>query len=285
MPYEKGDQILIYNIRNNHRFIGEISVKNKDSYILLIYIFPEDTKDGKQSYMSNFEVFLTGELIKYNLNDSQNVILEKVEVVSFDQYINRKYKNLDYNSEYALYFKRQDYSPSKNVFYPENLPRFCFCNEIFNPDIPFQISGCDHFYHINCLMQTLEKNCYAPYCEFNYQNNLSQTQKFEQSLILLDNIDSNISFENNIINTGNNNLSMEEFDMNPQNESPFSNVEPNPNNLVDSVEINPLNAGLSNGIYSSYDKEPIKNSYENFFNKIKILKIINVNSLIILIQN
>ena len=265
MPYEKGDQILIYNIRNNHRFIGEISVKNKDSYILLIYIFPEDTKDGKQSYMSNFEVFLTGELIKYNLNDSQNVILEKVEVVSFDQYINRKYKNLDYNSEYALYFKRQDYSPSKNVFYPENLPRFCFCNEIFNPDIPFQISGCDHFYHINCLMQTLEKNCYAPYCEFNYQNNLSQTQKFEQSLILLDNIDSNISFENNIINTGNNNLSMEEFDMNPQNESPFSNVEPNPNNLVDSVEINHLNAGLSNDIYSSYDKEPIKNSYENFY--------------------
>ena len=114
-------------------------------------------------------------------------------------------------------------------------------------------------------MQTLEKNCYAPYCEFNYQNNLSQTQKFEQSLILLDNIDSNISFENNIINTGNNNLSMEEFDMNPQNESPFSNVEPNPNNLVDSVEINPLNAGLSNDTYSSYDKEPIKNSYENFY--------------------
>ena len=264
MPYEKGDHILIYNIRNNHRFIGEISVKNKDSYILLIYIFPEDTKDGKQPYMSNFEVFLTGEIIKYNLNDSQNLILEKVKVVSFDQYINIKYKNLYYNSEYALYFKRQDYSPSKNVFYPENLPCFCFCNEIFNPDIPFQISGCGHFYHIDCLMQNLEKKCYVPYCEFNYQNNLSQTQKLEQSLILLENNDSNISVGNNIINTGNKNLSMEELDMNLPNENPISDVEPNPNNLVDSVEINPINEGLLNDAYSSYEKEPINNFYENF---------------------
>ena len=265
MPYEIGDKILIYNIPNNHRFIGEIIKKNKDSYFLLKNIFPEDIKGGRQSYMSNFEVFLTGELIKYNLNDDENVILEKVEVVSLDQYINKKYKNPDYNSEYTLYFKRQDYSPSKNVFYPEKLPRFCFCNEIFNPDIPFQMSGCGHLYHINCLMQTLEKNCYVPYCEFDFQNNLSQTQKIEQSLILLDNNESNISFENNIINTGNNNnLSMEELDMNPHNDNLFSDVDPNLNNLVDSVEINPINEGLLNDPYSSYEKEPINNFYENF---------------------
>ena len=266
MPYEKGDHILIYNIPNNNRFIGEISKKNKDSYTLFKYIFPEDTKVGRQPYMSNFEVFLTGELVIYNLNDNQNIIIGKVEVVSFDQYINKKYNNPDFIYEYPLYFKRQDYSPSTNTFYPEKLPCFCFCNEIFNPDIPFQISGCGHCYHINCLMQSLEKKCYIPDCEFNYQNNLSQTQKIEQSLILLDNNDSNFSFENNIINSENNNLSMKELDINPHSDNPFSVGDPNPNgdNLVGSVEINPINEGLLNDVYSSYEKEPVNDFYENF---------------------
>ena len=190
----KGDFILIDNISKNYRFIGEIIgiINNNKEYSLLLlkYIFPEETKDGRKSYMSNFEIFLTGEQIKYDVNKNEKDFITKVKVVSLDEYINKKYINPDFESpesaECPLYFKRQNYSPEKNIYDPAELPTFCFCNQIFNPDIPFQISKCDHLYHLNCLLQYVGKECYFSDCDFNCQENLDLSQKFLQLLNSLD---------------------------------------------------------------------------------------------------
>jgi hypothetical protein len=52
--------------------------------------------------MSSYEVFLTPVLQTYVLDGSKE---EKVEVVSLELYINRKYVNLDEKTG-SLYFKR-----------------------------------------------------------------------------------------------------------------------------------------------------------------------------------
>ena len=222
MNFVKGDFLLIDNIPKNYRFIGEvIEIINKEELILLKYIFPEDTKDGRQSYMSNFEVFLTGELIKYDIFENEEDFITKVKVVSLEEYINKKYLNPDFESpkstECPLYFKRQLYSPEKNIFEPAELPSICFCNQIFNPDIPFQISECNHLYHLNCLLQFCGKECYSSGCDFNCQKNLDFSQQILQLLNVFDINDNNFS-NNNCNNSINNySLSISEFfpDMNP----------------------------------------------------------------------
>jgi len=140
MNYKEGDFLLINDESYKAKqFIGEIAgnVNNNkkndnDQYTLLVYIFPEDTKDGKQSYMSSSEVFLTTNQKTYFLD---GIVQDKVEVVTLDEYINRKYNRNEKCPN--LYFKRQDYNIEKNLFYPEELPRICICEQIFNPDIPF----------------------------------------------------------------------------------------------------------------------------------------------------
>ena len=225
MDFIKGDFILIDNIIKNYRFIGEVIgiINNNKEYLLLLfkYLFPDDTKDGRKSYMSNFEVFLTGEQIKYNVNKNEKDSISKVKVVSLDEYINKKYINPDFESpesaECPLYFKRQNYSPEKNIYDPAELPFICFCNQIFNPDIPFQISKYNHIYHLNCLLQYAGIVCYFSDCDFNCQENLDLSQQFLQLLNAFD-INDNCFFNNNSDNSINNNsLSMPQlcFEENP----------------------------------------------------------------------
>ena len=60
MEYKKGEFVLIKD--DNYKFkksIGEIESKLKNDYRLYVYIFPEDTIDGRKPYMSFNEVFLT----------------------------------------------------------------------------------------------------------------------------------------------------------------------------------------------------------------------------------
>ena len=155
MNYKEGDFLLIKDesYKAKH-FIGEIAgnannnkKNDNDQYTLLVYIFPEDTKDGRQAYMSSFEVFLTTNQKTYFLDGIEQ---EKVEVVTLEEYINRKY-NKDEECP-SLYFKRQDYIIEKNLFSPEELPRICICQQIFNPDIPFVFSS-EGIVHDECYRQ------------------------------------------------------------------------------------------------------------------------------------
>ena len=149
MDYKKGDFFLIKDETYKAKyFIGEIDEKVNDGYLLYVYIFPEDTEDGKQSYMSSFEVFLTTNQKMCLLDGTKE---EKVEVVSLEEYINRKYKNLDEKSV-PLYFKRQNYYIERNLFVPGELPRICICQQIFNPDNPFVFKSGEIF-HDECLIQ------------------------------------------------------------------------------------------------------------------------------------
>ena len=155
MNYKEGDFLLINDESYKAKqFIGEIAgnVNNNkkndnDQYTLLVYIFAEDTKDGKQSYMSSFEVFLTTNQKTYFLD---GIVQDKVEVVTLDEYINRKYNKGEKCPN--LYFKRQDYNIEKNLFYPEELPRICICEQIFNPDIPFVFFS-EGIVHHECYRQ------------------------------------------------------------------------------------------------------------------------------------
>ena len=97
------------------------------------------------------------------------------------------------------------------------MPCICFCNQIFNPDIPFQISKCNHIYHLNCLLQYAGTDCYFSDCNFNCQENLDLSQQFLQLLNAFD-INDNCFFNNNSDNSINNNsLSMPQlcFEENP----------------------------------------------------------------------
>ena len=149
MDYKEGNFFLIKDetYKANY-FIGEIDKKVNDEYLLYVYIFPEDTEDGKQSYMSSFEVFLIPNQKVCLLDGTKE---EKVEVVSLEEYINRKYKNLDEKSV-PLYFKRQNYYIERNLFVPGELPRICICQQIFNPDNPFVFKSGEIF-HDECLIQ------------------------------------------------------------------------------------------------------------------------------------
>ena len=149
MNYKKGEFLLIKDEEYKAKcFIGEVQKKINDKYLLLVYIFPEDTIDGRQIYMSSYEVFFTPTQKMYLLDDTN---AEKVEVVTLDEYINRKYKNLDENEKCdRLYFKRQTYLIEKNLFDPPELPRICLCQQIFNPDIPFVFYS-EEIVHDECL--------------------------------------------------------------------------------------------------------------------------------------
>jgi len=179
MDYKKGDFLLIkdkeYKAKN---FIGEIQKKiEKNKYLLYVYIFPEDTIDGKQSYMSVNEVFLTPTLKTCFLDGTKE---EKVEVVSLEQYINRKYGNIDEKCG-PLYFKRQSYIIEKDIFIPEELPRICYCHQIFNPDIPFSFISSGYIVHDECKMQAKQDISFFDYSSFYDYNSVLLEKSRNQS--------------------------------------------------------------------------------------------------------
>ena len=145
MDYKPGEFLLIKDETYNYKlFIGEIIKKVDDQYLLYVYIFPEDTIYGRQPYMSSKEVILT---TKQKLSFLDGTKEEKVEVVSLEQYINRKYINKD--EKYELYYKRLNYT-SNNILVPVELPRICYCQQIFNPDIPFSFTSSGQIVHDEC---------------------------------------------------------------------------------------------------------------------------------------
>jgi hypothetical protein len=214
MDYCNGDFYLIEDHKYKaNKFIGEIIREGKDKekhiYLIYIYIFPEDTKDSRQQYMSQFEVFLNPVQQFYEFTGIKE---QKVSVVSLEDYILLKY-NMGQSQKkiYPLYFYRQIYSLEKNIFSPEKLPLICYCREIFNPDIPFQKCVCGNYFHPDCLLQSKEGKCWSVNCNFDcnrFLNEKEQMKKFkliygdikqEIKNITKDLDDDNI-FENNLLN-------------------------------------------------------------------------------------
>ena len=213
MDYCKGDFYLIedHNYKSN-KYIGEIirdKNKEKNIYLINIYIFPEDTKDGRQQYMSQFEVFLNPTQQLYEFTDIKE---QKVLVVSLEDYILLKY-NMDQSQKnmYPLYFYRQSYSLENNIFLPETLPRICYCHEIFNPDIPFQKCECGNYFHPDCLLQSKNGKCWSSNCNYDCNKFLNEKEQIKKFQLLYGDIkqeiknitkdldDDNI-FENDLLN-------------------------------------------------------------------------------------
>ena len=105
MEYKEGDFVLIKDKRYKAKqFIGEIATKlENDNYNFYVYIFPEDTKEGRQSYMSSYEVFFTPTQTTHYLSGEEH---QKVEVLSLEDYVDKKYFDTK-KSEHPLYFFRQ----------------------------------------------------------------------------------------------------------------------------------------------------------------------------------
>ena len=181
MDYKIGEFVLIKD--DNYiakKFIGEIQSKVKNDYRIYVYNFPEDTIDGRKPYMSSNEVFLTTTQALYYLSGIDE---QKVEVVQMDEYINKKYINNE-KLKLPLYFYRQTYIIEENKFIPEILPRICYCQEIFNPDIPFKRCKCGNFFHPDCLLQTKSSKCWADNCNYNCDSLLSEAEQFQKTKIV-----------------------------------------------------------------------------------------------------
>ena len=216
MDYKEGEFYIILDEKNykSNKFIGEIKKKvGNNSYLLYTYIFPEDTKDGRQNYMSSYEVFLTPTQTLYKFEGFEL----KVEVVSIEEYINRKYLNSEH-LQYPLYYNRQQYCLKSNKFDPEILPLVCYCQQIFNPDIPFKKCKCGNIFHQECLLQSKSNKCWAFECDVNCNTLLCEEEQVQKATLLSqdmkevnlinDNItESNLNYDNyninNIINENN----------------------------------------------------------------------------------
>ena len=140
-------------------FIGKIKSIGPVQVILSVYIFPEDTKDGRKEHMSSFEVFFTKKEIPYKFigNEIQVIVLE------LEEYIKRKYILNDKVNENVLYFRRQNYDEKNNSFYPY-LQKTCYCQKYFNPDFLFKTCGCGNYFHPSCFMRSNNNKCWNPNC-------------------------------------------------------------------------------------------------------------------------
>ena len=195
MAYNEGDFVLIEEAQYiAKKFIGEIQSNLKNnSYRLYVYIFPEDTIEGRQPYMSSQEVFFTPSQMVYNLSGNKKVE-QKVEVLTLEEYVDKKYINAE-KLECPLYFFRQTYLIERNRFEPENLPSICYCQEIFNPDIPFKKCLCGTYFHPDCLLQINTSKCWADNCDFDCNLLLSEEERFQKKRIISGEIkEGNINF-------------------------------------------------------------------------------------------
>ena len=203
MNHNEGEFYLIKDRKNYkaNQFIGEILKKlDNNNYLLNIYIFPQDTICGKQPHNSRNEVYLTSSQVIYEFKEKNE---KKVEVVSLDEYINRKYINNE-KLKYPIYFRRQTYSIEKKEFLETLLP-ICYCREYFNPDYPFKKCNCGKVFHLECLIQNESGKCWSDDCNFDCNSFLTEEQKVQKAKIISGNINTNISEDENIGEDKNNN--------------------------------------------------------------------------------
>ena len=69
------------------KYIGKIKTIKPNEVSLIIYIFPEDTKEGRKQHMSQYEIFLTNYEILYKFVGEESL----VSVTDLPNYIKRKF--------------------------------------------------------------------------------------------------------------------------------------------------------------------------------------------------
>ena len=110
-------------------------------------------------------------------------IIDKCEVLKFDQYIKRILTNKEKRSEINMdktYFIRQKYNPQDDIFTPD-LSTSCYCDQIFNPDEIFiQCKECKELIHVNCFLSGETKKCFNSSCNNSIENQLSQINQRDQ---------------------------------------------------------------------------------------------------------
>ena len=140
------------------QFIGRIDSIGLNEVNLIIYIFPEDTKEGRKQHMSNSEIFLTNNKMKYKFSGNETQII----VTNLSNYINKKYIKKQNLSFHQLYFHRQKYLEDGS--FEPILQKICYCQQYFNPDYVFKICKCGCYFHPNCFMKAKTKKCWNENC-------------------------------------------------------------------------------------------------------------------------
>ena len=176
ISYSKDDFYLIKNSTfKKGEFIGKVKTIETSCANLSVFIFPEDTKDGRKGYMSTYEVFYTKNEIKYTFTGNE----KKVFVLDFEEYIKKKYILKEKFTEDNIYFKRQNYDEKSNSFYPY-LQKTCYCQKYFNPDSTFKTCGCGNYFHPACYMKSRSNKCWNPNCNVDcsiFFNKVENEQK------------------------------------------------------------------------------------------------------------
>ena len=173
ISYNRDDFFLIKTSQlKKGEYIGRIKSIEPTQVLMSVYIFPEDTRDGRKEYMSSYEVFYTKNEIIYQFKGGE----KKVFVLELEDYIKRKYIILDKENEDKFYFRRQSYDEKSNSFYPY-LQKTCYCQKYFNPDLPFKTCGCGNYFHPNCLIKSNLSKCWNPNCKIDCTFFLTEKEK------------------------------------------------------------------------------------------------------------
>ena len=123
ISYHKDDYFLINDQHYNAgKFIGKIKSIGQKEVTMNIYIFPEDTKEGRKQHMSLYEVFLTNNEIIYKFNGQET----QISVTDLPNYIKKKYILKENLSSRKLYFQRQIYLD--NGQFEPSLQKICYCH-------------------------------------------------------------------------------------------------------------------------------------------------------------
>lgn len=168
LKFKTGDHVLIKNEFEAKPVIGKIEeilpAKNINEITIRynLYMYPEDTNEGRQEHNGKNEIYKTGEIEK----EFYTNIISKCDVVSYEIYMK---KVLLKQNVKDIYFYRQKYSKEDDAYLPD-LDPICFCHTIFNPDREFsQCSKCKEYFHIKCYHSAQNKKC----PNVNCTNNLS----------------------------------------------------------------------------------------------------------------
>ena len=165
------------------KYIGKIKTIKPNEVSLIIYLFPEDTKEGRKQHMSQYEIFLTNYEILYKFIGEESL----VSVTDLPNYIKRKYIQKENLSSRKLYFQRQIYL--ENGQFLPSLQKICYCQKYFNPDNNFKICCCGNYFHPMCFIRGETNKCWNKNCSFDCSVyfsadiNFDNKNKLSQSIV------------------------------------------------------------------------------------------------------
>ena len=174
--YHIDDYYLIMDPNYNaEKFIGRINSIGQNGIVTLnIYIFPEDTNEGRKQHMSYYEIFLTKNEMSYQLSGNET----QVNVTDLPNFIKRKYIQKEDLSVRQLYFQRQKYL--ENGQFEPALERICYCHQYFNPDLIFKTCNCGSYFHPICFMRSETNKCWNAKCNIDCSIFFSPEEMFDK---------------------------------------------------------------------------------------------------------